>query len=55
MEKEFSGEPEKEADRQETEKEEVKTPSVGADPNTSVTLPVIDQVNHFFVGQYRGS
>jgi hypothetical protein len=41
-EKEFGGEPEKAADRR--EKEEDKTPSVGADPNTTVTLPVIDQV-----------
>ena len=41
-EKEFGGEPEKAADRR--EKEEDKTPSVGADPNATVTLPVIDQV-----------
>ena len=41
-EKEFGGEPEKAADRR--EKEEDKTPSVGADLNTAVTLPVIDQV-----------
>jgi hypothetical protein len=44
-EKEFGGEPEKAADRR--EKEEDKTPSVGADPNTAVTLPVIDQVIFF--------
>ena len=44
-EKEFGGEPEKAADRR--EKEEDKTPSVGADPNTTVTLPVIDQVIFF--------
>jgi hypothetical protein len=53
-EKEFSEEPEKAADCRETEKEEDKTPSVGADPNTTVALPVIDQVI-FFVGQCRGS
>jgi hypothetical protein len=44
-EKEFGGEPEKAADRR--EKEEDKTPSVGADPNTTVALPVIDQVIFF--------
>jgi hypothetical protein len=44
-EKEFGGEPEKAADRR--EKEEDKTPSVEADPNTTVALPVIDQVIFF--------